>query len=74
MWYAITLIDLYDFGRKNYGLYYLQFFELGMEIFNWVAEKYWDNICGGGVYWNLGKTYKNAVTNELFIELGMKIY
>ena len=32
------------------------------------------HYCVGGVWWDTRRSYKNAVTNELFIELGMKLY
>ena len=29
----------------------------------------WDATCRGGVYWRTAKAYKNAITNEVFLEL-----
>jgi predicted alpha-1,6-mannanase (GH76 family) len=27
----------------------------------------WDDVCGGGLWWNSDRGYKNAITNELFL-------
>lgn len=35
---------------------------------------YWDDVCQGGVWWNRPRTYKNAITNELFLMLATALY
>jgi predicted alpha-1,6-mannanase (GH76 family) len=34
----------------------------------------WDDACGGGLWWNEKRRYKNAITNEQFLTLAALLY
>lgn len=44
------------------------------EIFKLMKGDYWDDTMGGGIYWDHNKSYKNAITNELFLVIVTKLY
>ncbi len=39
-----------------------------------LVENYWDDTCGGGIWWGPHRTYKNAITNELLITAATRLY
>lgn len=70
-WVALSWLRAYEeTGDEQYLNRSKLFFE---EII-----KAWDNVCGGGLYWagdeeGGGLRYKNAVTNELFLMLSLRL-
>jgi len=64
LWSAIAALKLY-YLIGDYS-FYQRFVPYEFEQ---ITTKYWDDVCGGGVWWDYRKTYKNAITNELWIQL-----
>ena len=62
-WWALAWVAAYDLtGNQTY-------LNEAVTIADYVGQ-YWDTgTCGGGVWWNTAETYKNAVTNGLYITL-----
>ncbi|MGW1727630.1 glycoside hydrolase family 76 protein [Streptomyces sp. NPDC002306] len=62
-WWAIAWIDAYDYTGDS------RYLAEAVTIADYVRQ-YWDpGTCGGGVWWDRERTYKNAVTNGQYLWL-----
>lgn len=68
-WWALALVRLFDItGDKDY----LDTAELDEDY----IYSYWNaSTCGGGIIWNIPSlSYKNAISNELYIKLAASLH
>ncbi|MFD7158706.1 glycoside hydrolase family 76 protein [Kribbella sp. NPDC059898] len=67
-WWGLTWVQAYDLTKNP------KYLDMAVKIAEYV-EGYWDpSTCGGGVWWNGERTYKNAVTNGLWIRLTAELH
>ncbi|GAA3089667.1 putative alpha-1,6-mannanase (GH76 family) [Kribbella aluminosa] len=67
-WWGLTWVQAYDVTKNP------KYLDMAVKIAEYV-EGYWDpGSCGGGVWWNAERTYKNAVTNGLWIRLTAELH
>ncbi|APX32035.1 glycoside hydrolase family 76 [Brachybacterium sp. P6-10-X1] len=67
-WWALTWITTYDLtGDQKY-------LDMAVTIGEFMKD-FWDpSTCGGGIWWNEERTYKNAVTNGQWIRLTAELH
>jgi len=61
-WWGLAWLQAYHITRSR------QYLAMAETDANYIHRS-WDGTCGGGVWWWTTKTYKNAITNEIFLEL-----
>ena len=67
-WWGLTWVQAYDLTRNP------KYLDMAVTIAHYVYD-YWDTgTCGGGVWWSAERSYKNAVTNGLFIRLTAELH
>ena len=66
-WWALAWIAAFDLTRES------RYLEAARTIFARNAAA-WDHSCGGGLRWHAKSTYKNAITNELFVTLAALLH
>jgi predicted alpha-1,6-mannanase (GH76 family) len=66
-WWALAWIKAYDLTHTA------DYLMMAKTLFNEMATG-WDSTCGGGLWWSKEKTYKNAVSNELFLEVALRLH
>lgn len=64
-WVILALWKIADY-KQAHGQDASPYLNSARTIYNYIAQQ-WDSTCGGGVWWSSAKTYKNAVTNQLFL-------
>ena len=65
-WWALAWISAYDLtGDARY----LQTAQRDVD-FMWGNH---DDVCGGGLWWTVNRGYKNAISNELFVQAAAEL-
>ena len=66
-WWALAWIEAYDLTQES------RYLQAAQTIFT-ANTAAWDPVCGGGLWWNTAKNYKNAIVNELFLTLAAQLH
>ena len=65
-WWALAWIRSFDVFKER------AYLDMAEDIFT-DMEKGVDDVCGGGIWWNKDRKYKNAITNELYFTIAASL-
>jgi predicted alpha-1,6-mannanase (GH76 family) len=66
-WWALAWIDAYDLTQLP------DYLAMAETIFADMASEWDTTTCGGGIWWQKPAHYKNAIANELFLEVAASL-
>lgn len=70
-WWLLAWVSAYEATDE------LAYLQRAAQVFDYVVEHAWTDVCGGGVMWcptsDPASEYKNAVTNELFLAAATRL-
>lgn len=67
-WWALVWLQAYDITHVS------SYLSMAETIADYIHQD-WDGTCGGGVWWQRSpRSYKNAISNELFLELTARLH
>lgn len=65
-WWALAWIDTFELTHDK------RYLRAAETIFADMSGG-WDSTCGGGIWWKRDRHYKNAIANELFLQVAAKL-
>ncbi len=68
LWAVIASLNIYGLDPSP------RFIQSAESNFKRITDNYWDTTCGGGIWWDHERTYKNAITNELLLYASTSLY
>lgn len=68
LWAVISSLNLYELNGSP------RLLQDAQRQYRQLTDNYWDNTCGGGIWWDHARTYKNAITNELLLYAATLLY
>jgi predicted alpha-1,6-mannanase (GH76 family) len=66
-WWGLAWVKAYDLTHDP------RYLDMARTIFADITHA-WSDECGGGLFWNHERHYKNAITNELFLTLAARLH